>query len=188
MSPAGCEPRVDLVVVAAAGLNDVIGHGDVIPWRLSSDMKHFRTLTLGKPLIMGRRTFRSIGRPLPGRDTIVVTRDATFAADGVSVAGDLAEAVALATAYARRRGVDEAIVAGGGEIYAALLPSAARVHLTRVHLTPEGDVHFPVLDPVHWREVARTRPEPGEKDEAAFEFIDYVRIGDPRPVIAGRDG
>lgn len=179
---------VDLVVVVAVGENDVIGHGDLIPWRISSDMKRFRALTMGKPLIMGRRTFRSIGRPLPGRDTIVVTRDPGFAADGVLVAADLAAAVALAAEAAQRRGTGEAIIAGGGEIYAALLPAARRVHLTRVHLSPAGDVHFPVLDPALWREVARERPEPGERDEAAFEFIDYERIGEPRAVVAPAGG
>ncbi len=179
---------VDLVAVVAVGENGVIGHGDLIPWRLSSDMKRFRALTLGKPLLMGRRTFRSIGRPLPGRDTIVITRDAAFAADGVEVARDLPEAVALAAAAARRRGVGEAIIAGGGEIYRALLPATRRVHLTRVALSPAGDVHFPVLDAAEWRVVARERPEPGPKDEAAFEFIDYERIGEPRPVIAGGAG
>ncbi|MGH2341439.1 dihydrofolate reductase [Segnochrobactraceae bacterium EtOH-i3] len=179
---------VDLVVVVAVGDNGVIGQGDLIPWRISSDMKRFKALTMGKPLIMGRRTFLSIGRPLPGRDTIVVTRDADFAAEGVEVARDLPEAVARASAAAARRGVAEAIIAGGGEIYRALLPAACRVHLTRVHLAPAGDVHFPALDPAEWREVARERPEPGPKDEAAFEFIDFARIGEPRAVIARADG
>lgn len=137
------------------GSNRVIGRDGGMPWHIPADLRHFRAVTMGKPLIMGRKTFQSIGRPLPGRANIVVTRDRTFSVPGVTLAGSVDEALREAEATARRDGVDEVMVIGGGEIYARLLPVAARIYLTEVHAAPDGDVLFPELDPAMWREVAR---------------------------------
>ena len=165
-----------LVLVAAVARNGVIGGGNQLPWRLSSDLKHFRAITWGKPLLMGRKTFASIGRPLPGRETIVLTRAADFRADGVFVAHDLGSALELATERGRAMGAKEIILAGGGELYAQLIGRAARLAITEVDLAPEGDAYFPAIDPAIWREVARQAPGSVPGDEAAFAFVDYARM------------
>ena len=165
-----------LALVAAIGRNGVIGAGDRLPFRLPSDLKHFRALTWNKPLIMGRKTFLSIGRPLPGRETIVVARDPSFAApDGVHVAADPQSALALAQRRASAMGAGEIILAGGGALYAALLPFVARMYLTLVDLSPPGDVYFPAIDWTEWKERERIRPEPQPGDEAGFEFVAFDR-------------
>lgn len=166
-----------LALVAAVGRNGAIGVGDALPWRLSSDLKRFKALTMGKPLIMGRKTFQSIGKPLPGRETIVVTRDPGFAPEGVAVVHDLGEALQVAEAKARAAGAEEIVVAGGGEIYAQTIARAQRLHITEVDLAPAGDAHFPPIDGAVWREVARERGERGPRDEADFAFVDYERVG-----------
>ncbi|MGA2638683.1 dihydrofolate reductase [Methylocella sp.] len=167
-----------LAIVAAIGRNGVIGADDRLPWRLPSDLKRFRALTLGKPLLMGRKTFQSIGRALPGRETIVVTRERGFAADpaGVHVAHDLDAALALAQARAQAMAADEIILAGGGDLYAALLDRVDRMYLTLVDLSPAGDAHFPSIDAAQWIEAARTRPQPIPADEAAFTFVELRRF------------
>lgn len=166
-----------LAIVAAVAENGVIGRGDELPWRISGDLKRFRAITWGKPILMGRRTFASIGRPLPGRTSIVVSRDAAFPVpEGVLLAGSLDAALGLATAEAARLGVDEAAVIGGAEIYAQALPLADRLRLTEVHGRPQGDVRFPAFNRAAWREVAREGPFQGEKDEFAFSFVDYERV------------
>ena len=162
-------------LIAAVARNGVIGRDNQLLWRLKTDLRRFRDLTTGKPLVMGRKTFDSIGKPLPNRDTIVVTRDAGFAAAGVQVARSLEQALALARASAERRGVDEIMVGGGGDIYAQTIDAADRLHLTEVALSPEGDAVFPPVDPARWREVSRRGFSAGPDDEAAFTFIDYVR-------------
>ena len=166
-----------LAIVAAIGRNGVIGADDRLPWRLPSDLKRFRALTLGKPLLMGRKTFQSIGRALPGRETIVVTRERGFAPDhaAVHVAHDLDAALALARTRAAAMGADEIILAGGGDLYAALLPLADRMYLTMVDLSPAGDVRFPPFDATQWDEIARLQPPPGPNDEAAFSFVELRR-------------
>jgi dihydrofolate reductase len=130
---------------------------------------------MGKPLIMGRKTFQSIGRPLPGREIIVVTRDATFASEGALVAHSLEAALALAAERAAAMGADAIVVAGGGELYAQTIPRAARLAITEVALEPRGDVRFPAIDPGVWREVRREPGERGQNDEADFAFVEYAR-------------
>lgn len=166
-----------LALIAAVARNRVIGGGNRLLWRIPSDLRRFKALTLGKPLLMGRKTYELIGRPLPGRETIVVTRDAAFGPPGAHVAHTLDEALALAQARARDMGAREVIVAGGGELYAALISQALRLYVTEVDLAPEGDAHFPAIDQARWREIARQAPAPAPGDEAGFAFVDYVRSG-----------
>ena len=165
-----------LALIAAVARNGVIGAGDALPWRLSSDLKRFKALTMGKPLIVGRRTFQAIGRTLPGREIIVVTRDEAYAPEGVEVARDIDSALRLAEAKAGAAGVDEVVVAGGGEIYAQTIGRAGRLYVTEVDLAPEGDAHFPPIDPALWREVRREPGERGPRDEADFAFVEYARV------------
>ena len=164
-----------IALIAAVAKNGVIGAGGALPWRLSSDLKHFKAATMGKPLVMGRKTYQSIGGPLPGRTIVVVTRDRAFAAQGALVAGDLGQALELAEAAARQGGADEIVVAGGGEIYAQAIGRATRLHITEVDLAPEGDAHFPPIDPAAWREVSRRKGERGPRDQADFAFVEYER-------------
>ena len=164
-----------VALIAAVARNGVIGSSGALPWRLSSDLKHFKAATLGKALVMGRKTYASIGGPLSGRTIVVVTRDRAFAAEGVSVARDVDEALTLAEAAARAAGADEIVVAGGGQIYAQTIGRASRLHLTEVDLAPEGDAHFPPIDPTVWREVSRRKSERGPRDEADFVFVEYER-------------
>ena len=166
--------RIALVVAMAE--NRVIGADGDLPWRLSSDLKYFKQVTMGKPIVMGRKTFDSIGRPLPGRDNIVITRNAEFAADGVRVAGDVAAALGLAHTLAKEKGADEICIIGGGEIYRQTLPMADRVYLTEVHMGVDGDTAFPELDPTDWREVSREAHEAGEKDSADYELVVLDRV------------
>jgi dihydrofolate reductase len=167
------EPVVALV--AAVARNGVIGSGEALPWRLPSDLRRFKALTMGKPLIMGRKTFQSIGRPLPGRLTIVITRDVSYAPQGVEIAHDIGAAIRSAAAAARAAGADEIVVAGGGEIYAQTIGRAERLHITEVDFAPEGDARFPPIDPALWREVTRTTGERSPRDDADFAFVDYER-------------
>ncbi len=166
-----------ITIIVAASANDVIGNAGALPWRLSSDLKRFREMTMGKPVIMGRKTFQSLPKPLDGRDNIVITRDSGFRPQGAEAVPSLAAALALARSHAERRGTDEVMVIGGGEIYAAALPSADRVHLTRVHATIEGDAHFPQLDPAAWRLTGEQRLERGPKDDHDATLLTYERIG-----------
>lgn len=160
-----------IVVVAAVARNHVIGNAGDLPWRLPADMKRFKAITLDKPMVMGRKTFESIGRPLPGRRTIVVTRDARWSAEGVETASSLEAALALA----RAGGPDEIVIAGGGEIYTQSLPSADAMRLTWVEAEPEGDARFPEIDFAQWRETAR-EPHAAADGRPAFTFVDYERI------------
>ncbi len=167
--------RITISLVAAVARNGVIGEGGGMPWRLSSDMRRFKALTMGKPVIMGRRTYESIGKPLSGRTNIVVSRRQDFRPGGVTVVPSLDAAVSVAEAEARRAGVSEAMVIGGGEIYAAAIDRADRLYITHVEATPEGDVRFPAIDPALWTPVA-TEPVPaGGKDAAATTFVVYER-------------
>ena len=166
---------VPLVLVAAVARNGVIGANGGLPWRLSSDLKRFKALTWGKPLVIGRKTFESIGRALPGRETIVVTRDPTFARSGVLVTPDIDAAVDLAAGRARATGADEIIIGGGGEIYAQTIARATRLFITEVALEAEGEARFPPIDPLKWREIRREAGERGPRDGADFAFVDYER-------------
>jgi dihydrofolate reductase len=164
-----------LSLVAAIARNRVIGGDNRLLWRIKADLRHFRELTLGKPVIMGRKTFLSIGKPLPGRDNIVVTRDRSFSAQGVTVVHSIEEALSAGRALAAARGGSDIMVAGGADIYAQTIGQAARLHITEVALDPEGDAVFPVIDRAEWREEAR-KPQPkGPDDDAAYAFVDYVR-------------
>ena len=166
-----------VALIAAVARNGAIGARNAMPWRLSSDLKRFKALTVGRPLIMGRKTFESIGRALPGRETIVVTRETTYAREGVAVVHDVDAAMRLGEAYARASGVGEILVAGGGEIYTQTMGLAQRLHITEVDLAPEADAYFPPIDHAAWREVARLVGERGARDEADFAFVDYERLG-----------
>lgn len=160
-------PRITIIVAVAR--NGIIGRDNDLIWRLRSDLRRFKALTMGKPLLMGRKTFASIGRPLPGRRTIVLTRDPDFAVPEVAVAHDWAGALAAA------EGAEELMVAGGGEIYALALPQADRIHLTEVDLAPEGDTVFPPFDRALYRETHREAHPPGEHDACGFSFVDLER-------------
>ena len=166
---------MDIVLVAAVAENGVIGRGNALPWRLKSDMAHFRNLTMGKPVVVGRKTYLSIGKPLKGRTTIVVSRDPAFAAPGVLVARNLDYALTAARGDALRRGADTIIVAGGADIYIQALPVAARLAITEVHERVEGDARFPAIDPHIWREVARSEQKPAAGDDVSFAFVSYER-------------
>ena len=166
---------MDIVLVAAVAENGVIGRGNGLPWRLKSDMRHFRALTMGKPVIVGRKTFLAIGKPLPGRTNIVVSRDAAFAAPGALVAPGLDAALAAARGDALRRRTDEIIVAGGGDIYTQAMPLAARLSITYIHRAVEGDAYFPPIDRRIWREIARDEQQAATGDDAAFAFVTYER-------------
>lgn len=166
---------IPVVIVVAAAENGVIGNENRLIWRLKTDLRHFRTLTLGRPLVMGRKTFDSIGMPLPGRETIVLTRDPSFRAPGVAVAHDLHGAIALGREIADRLGADSVVIAGGDQIYRLALPVTDRIHLTRVHASPPGDAFFPRVDPALFREVRREDHPAGPDDEHAFSVVDYVR-------------
>jgi dihydrofolate reductase len=166
-----------LVLVAAVARNGVIGANNGLPWRLPTDLKRFKALTWGKPMVMGRKNFQSIGRPLPGRETIVVTRDPAFTAPGVIVAHELDAALDLAQERARVMGADQVIIAGGGEIFAQTIEQASRLCITEVALDPDGEVNFPPIDPDLWREVCRAKGDHGPRDDAEFEFVDYERRG-----------
>lgn len=163
-----------IVFVVAYGENRVIGRDNVMPWHIRSDLKRFKMLTWGKPMIMGRKTFQSIGKPLPGRESIVVTKDNTFAAEGAHVVHSLETAVERARQLAVQLSSDEIAVIGGGEIFGQMLSQAARIHVTEVHASPEGDAFFPALDPGQWLEESRERHEPAEKDDHAFSYVTYV--------------
>ncbi len=143
-----------MVLVAAIGDNLVIGREGQLPWRLRSDLQHFRKLTLNRPLIMGRKTHESIGKVLDGRTNIVLTRDLSLVSPGTVLATSLDAALSFARNDAIRRGVDEIMVIGGGDIFAATMPMADRLEITHVHVSPDGDAQFPTIDPEVWQEVA----------------------------------
>jgi dihydrofolate reductase len=168
--------RIDVVLIVAVGENRVIGRDNQLPWRLKSDMQHFRATTMGKPVVMGRKTFQSLGRQLKGRTVIVVTRDRGFAAPGVVAASSLEAALAAARGDALRRGADAIMVAGGGNIYAETLPRADRIELTQVHARPDGDTLFPALDRAVWREVERIEHAAGPDDSADFAVVRFARV------------
>ncbi|HVZ54796.1 MAG TPA: dihydrofolate reductase [Pseudolabrys sp.] len=165
-----------IVLVVAVGENGIIGRGGKLPWHLRSDLQHFKRLTLDKPVIMGRKTYQSIGKPLPQRTNIVVTRQADLAVPGVLFVPDLAAAFALARADAGQRGTNEIMVIGGSDIFAATLADADRLEVTLVHASPEGDVSFPPIDARLWREVARERHARGPHDDCDFTTLTYERV------------
>jgi dihydrofolate reductase len=175
MTEARIVSIVSIVIIVAAARNGVIGRGGDMPWRLPTDLKHFKALTLGKPVVMGRRTWTSIGRPLPGRPNIVVTRDATFAPEGAETAPSLDAALALARAKAAALGVDTVCVIGGGEIYSQALALADVVELTVVEAEIDGDTRFPSIDPEIFDRVSALPAERSDRDSHAMTFTTWVR-------------
>ena len=167
--------RPEVVLIVAVADNGVIGSAGAMPGRLKADMQRFKALTFGRPVVMGRKTFASIGRPLPGRTNIVVTRDANFCAAGAVVTTSFAAARAVATGDALRRLATEIAVIGGAEIYAQWMECADRLEITEVHARPEGDTHFPAIDPADWQEVARVRNKAGPDDSADYSYVTYRR-------------
>jgi dihydrofolate reductase len=166
---------MEVVLIVAVADNGVIGAGGAIPWRLKTDQQRFKMLTTGKPVVMGRKTFASLRRPLPGRTNIVVTRDGSFRAAGAVVATSFADARAVATGDALRRSATEIAVIGGAEIYAQWMPYADRLEITEVHARPEGDTVFAAIDAADWEEVARVRNPAGPDDSAEFSYVTYRR-------------
>lgn len=166
---------VAVAMIAAVAENGVIGHGNSIPWRLPSDFAHFKRMTLGKPLIMGRKTFESIGRPLPGRTNIIVSRQEGYQPDGVLVISSLEAALDHAQEIAKADRANEVMIGGGAEIYRQAMPFADRMYLTQVALEPEGDAFFPAIDFDKWTpggEISVTRHP---NDSAAFRVRVYRR-------------
>lgn len=165
-----------VAIYVAVAENGVIGRDNGLPWRLSGDLKRFKAGTMGKPIVMGRKTFESIGKPLPGRLNIVVTRDPTYRVEGVEVAGSLDDALALASVRARcMAGADEICVVGGAEIYRQALPIADRLYVTHVLADIEGDARFPPIDPATWLLVSSEDVPAGERDSHATRYAVYER-------------
>jgi dihydrofolate reductase len=162
-------------VVAAVAENGVIGTNNRMPWKLKSEQQHFRALTMGRPLVMGRKTFESLRRALDGRTNIVVSRAPSFAAPGVIVARDFAAALKVARGDALRRGADSIMIIGGADIYAQAIPIADRIELTLVPLRPQGDARFPPIDRAIWLEVARSERAAGPGDDSAFTLVSLRR-------------
>lgn len=164
---------VALVLVAALDRRNGIGRGNALPWHLPDDLKHFKALTLGKPVLMGRKTAESLGRALPKRRNLVLTRSGQLPFDGMEAVASLEEAMTLVANDA----ADELCVIGGGEVYALALPRAARLHLTRADtVVDDADAFFPEIDRVQWRAVAREAHAADDRHAFAFEFVDYERI------------
>jgi dihydrofolate reductase len=166
---------MEIVLIVAVADNGVIGARGAIPWRLKSDQQRLKAITMGKPVVMGRKTFVSLRRPLPGRTNIVVTRDGNFTAAGAVVTTTFAAARAVATGDALRRFVSEIAVIGGAEIYAQWMPLADRLEVTEVHALPEGDTRFAPIEPADWEEVARVRNSSGPDDSVDFSYVTYIR-------------
>lgn len=166
---------MEIVFVVAMGDNGVIGRDGGLPWHLRSDLRHFRALTMGHPVLMGRKTYLSIGKPLPGRTNIVVSRDPAVGIGGAIVATSLAAALETARGDALRRGVGAVMVVGGADIYAQLMPIATRLEVTRVHASPEGESRFPAIEATVWQETARERHAAGPGDDAPFTVLTYRR-------------
>lgn len=171
---------IRVAMIAAVAANGVIGRDGGIPWRIPSDLAFFKRTTLGKPIVMGRKQYESVGRPLPGRTNIVVTRQAGYAPDGVIVIDSLDGALDLAAEVAAREGMDEAMVIGGGEIYTQAMPRAQKLYVSHVDLTPEGDVRFPAIDPADWVLIEEPAAAPDPRDEAVYRIGIYARRAQAR--------
>lgn len=160
--------KVSLIVAMAD--NNVIGVDNQLPWHLPADLKYFKAVTMGKPIIMGRKTYESIGRPLPGRQNIVITRNTEWSVDGVTVVQSTEDAVASVS------GAEEVMVIGGAEIYRAMLPLVHKLYVTEVSLSVAGDAFFPEIEAVHWQETSRDA-HAAEADKPAYAFVTYERAG-----------
>jgi dihydrofolate reductase len=164
--------RPIISAIAAMSENRVIGSDNQLPWHLPADLRHFKTLTSGHPILMGRKTYESIGRPLPNRTNIIITRNRDFHAPQCVVVTSLEEAIASATGMQS----DEIFIIGGAEVYQQLLPHIERIYLTIVHDTFEGDAFFPLLDPKEWKESGRELHEEDDENEYACSFVVMERV------------
>ena len=164
-----------VAIIAAVAENGVIGRDGGLPWRLSGDLRRFRALTIGKPVVMGRKTYQSIGRPLPGRRNIVITRNSARLSGAVEAAPDLRAALDRAAIAAAELGADEVFVIGGAAVYREALTMADIIHMTEVHATAEGAVTFPLPLDAEWREVSRERRSAGDGDDHDYSFVTFER-------------
>jgi dihydrofolate reductase len=164
-----------LSVIVAVAENGVVGKNNALPWYLPADLMYFKKVTMGKPILMGRKTFESIGKPLPGRSNIVLSRNRGYAAEGVRVVASLQQAVELASDIALIDGRDELMVIGGAAIYALAIPLADRLYITEVHAEVDGDAHLPAVDWREWQEVSRERNTAVEPNRYDFSFVVYHR-------------
>ena len=160
-----------LAMIWAMSENRVIGRDNKMPWHLSADLKYFKAVTLGKPVIMGRRTFQSIGRPLPGRTNIIITRQRDYQAGGAIIVNDVEAAIAEGKRAAEVTGVDEVMVIGGAEIYALMLDRARRLYITEINARYDGDAFFPEFDREHWVETSREHHESAGEGQPAYSFV-----------------
>jgi dihydrofolate reductase len=166
---------IETVLMVAIAENGVIGSKGTIPWRVKSDVLRLKAMTMGKPVVMGRKTFESLPRPLPGRTNIVITRDANYRAAGAMVTTSFSEGRTIAVGDALRRFATEIAVIGGAEIYAQWMDDADRLEVTEIHARPEGDTFFPAIDAAAWKEVARVRHSATASDSADFSYVTYRR-------------
>ena len=157
-----------LSLIVAVSRNGVIGLNNQLPWHLPEDLKYFKSVTMGKPIVMGRKTFESIGKPLPGRDNIVISRQHDYPAQGIKLVSSLSEAISLGERINLINGTEEVMIIGGAQIYAEALDLADRVYLTRVHRHVEGDAYFPILETAAWHEIARE--DVAAKEPNPFDF------------------
>jgi dihydrofolate reductase len=162
-----------IVLIAAFAQNRVVGINNALPWHLPEDLKYFKRTTSGKAIIMGRKTYDSIGRPLPNRTNIVITRNSEFKADGVQVVSSLKAAIELAKEVNFINGVDEVMIIGGASIYQESLPVAERLYLTHVHANVEGDAYFPEVDFSQWQESSRDDYSASDKNPYDYSFVVY---------------
>lgn len=167
---------MQLSVIVAVAENGVLGVDNSLPWRLPEDLKYFKKVTMGKPIVMGRKTYESIGRALPGRANIVVSRNPDFSAPGIDVVASVDEALSLAGDLARGDGQNELMVIGGAAIYALAIPIADRLYLTEVHAEFNGDAYMPFVDWEQWKEISRERHSSEASDSPAFSFVVYERL------------
>jgi dihydrofolate reductase len=163
------KPR--LVLVVAVAENGVIGKNGRLPWKIPGDLKRFQKLTMGKPVIMGRLTYESMGGPLKGRTNIVLTTNPNYKAEGATVVTNLRDAISLAA----KDNTDEIAIIGGNVVFAETLPRASKLEITEVHGTPEGDAYFPPFDKREWKEISRDGPHQGPNDSLPYTFVTYER-------------
>jgi len=163
-----------IALIVAASQNNVIGLDNQLPWHLPEDLQYFKSVTMGKPILMGRKTYDSIGRPLPGRTNIVLTRDVDWMADGLQVVNDLDSAIAASKKACSASGSDELMIIGGEQIYRKFLPVASKLYLTKVEAEIEGDAYFPAIDPTQWQQVAEKIPE--KVGNYSYRFVVLERI------------
>ena len=166
---------IDISFVVAIAGNNVIGRDGGLPWRLSTDLKRFKALTMGKPVVMGRVCYDSIGKPLPGRPNIVITRNVEFRPEGVIVVHSLEDALDAAFAEAEKLGVNEICVIGGGVVYREAMKLATILHVTHIRAAIEGDTFFPEIDPAIWQAGEAEDVPAGERDDFPTRFVTYRR-------------